>query len=158
VRASLIGIVAAALATSSASLAPPRARTFAGPTIMIFSGALLRERVVVAGVDETMPLMLGTRVDGAALERLKRALRARPSIDVWLFWGPQWRPLLGDAAAIARLTSTDATQRGRFHPARGRDDAILLLEPTSGAASSATRMTSDALSRLDRRGIPVRTP
>src|SRR5438094_661738 len=77
---------------------------WASPTVMIFTGGLLRHgRITVSGIAETMPLFAGDRLDGPALDSLKRSVKRRPFITVWLFWGSRWRLLLGDDAALARL-------------------------------------------------------
>ena len=146
------------LLLSAAHLRPPIGASnansaFAAPTIMIFSGGPLHDRIILDNFQENMRILTSARL----VESPERGGGRRPLIDVWLFWGIQWKPLVGQKAALNRLTAADANQRGRFYPAQAEEDAILVLDATLMSPQySARSLEPVALDILRRHGVPVR--
>jgi hypothetical protein len=150
-----VGLMATLCAMRLPTVTPEPVRALAAPQIMIFSGGPMRKRVVMDDLRENMSILGPPQYRGTAANTLVRALADRPFIRVSLFWGPQWRPLVGSDSALEHLNETKADQRGKLYPARAHDDAIFVLDDTFGSAS-AVRLDSAALAILSRHGVPIR--
>jgi hypothetical protein len=150
-----VGLVTTLCAMRLPTVTTPLVRAFAAPQIMIFNGGPLRKRVVLDDIRENMLILTPPQYRGMAVNNLASTLAHRPFIGVSLFWGPQWRPMVGNDSALEHLSDAKANQRGKLYPARAHDDAILVLDGTLESAS-AVRLDSAALAILSRHGVPIR--
>lgn len=137
--------LSAATASNSASRAAPWA--------IVFSGPLLRNRVVLGDWDENHKLMSAA---SSPILVGSQALRDRPKISVSMFWGPDWQYLRRHPESLATLDTNRATQRGVFYPAHRERSALLVLDSVYGAAGHSSVMKADGLAILERHGVPTR--
>lgn len=128
----------------------------AAPWFIFVHGPLLAEPVLLDDWDENHALMLA--IPGGERRDTKR-IEGRQYLQVALFWGPDWQDYPRDAAAIARLSSAQANQHGRFYPAVSADQPALFLFESAGNPSIllAPRIVeAPGLAVLDARGVPTR--
>src|SRR5574341_1930964 len=152
-----LGLVVAVAVTGPfqlRSLSPVSATSrsaFAAPRFIMVYGQPLREPVVLADWNENVQFMVAVRTAATGDHAL---LQARPSLQLALYWGPEWANYPATPHSLARLRPWQANQHGRFYPTHGTQPALLTL----GAAWVKTvRTVADSgLSILARHGVPVR--
>lgn len=125
----------------------------AAPWAIVFSGPLLRTRVVLGDWDENHKLL---NAASTPILAGSQALRDRPKILVSMFWGPEWEYLRRHPESLATLDTSRATQRGFFYPAHRKRAALLVLDSAFGSAGRTGVMTADGLAILKRHGVPTR--
>jgi hypothetical protein len=161
-RTALIAAVSTTILGAGAPLDPAPATSpaaYAAPWAIIAHGRLLPQRVVIADWYENHRLMLASPAPGTSTA--SSALSGRPSVDLALFWGPEWAHLEKTPAAAVDLRVEQANQRGRLYLATGEAPAILVLyggsmiEALSGPLM-ARIVAPDGLKMLEAHGIPVR--
>jgi hypothetical protein len=133
------------LATVGASPGPaPDA--LAAPEIILVYGAPLSERKVLANQLENLRLLL-------AIEGRKPASPIplpRPSLEIALFWGQEWRATARSPALLRALRPERANQRGLFYPATSDAPAMFDFAGTIGVVSDS------GLAIFRRHGVPTR--
>ncbi len=146
---SVLGLSAITLATG-----PTPIPDAAAPWIIIVHGDLLPQRVVLPDWHENNRLMSAIDVSTPADTT---AVHQRLYVHLAMFWGPEWANYPRTEEALARLRPEQANQHGRFYPARGDSDALVLIGLASGRAyTTLGPIAEHGLALLERYGVPVR--
>ena len=83
-------------------------------------------------------------------------LTGRASLEVALFWGPSTARFKCSGLLMERWPVAEAEQHARFYPAAGGEAALwMFVDPTSGTATRAQRLSPAALAALQRYGVPT---
>jgi hypothetical protein len=125
----------------------------AAPWIIIVHGDLLPQRVVMADFHENSQLMgtidLSSLTDSAEVQQ-------RPYLSLAMFWGPNWARYPRTPEALARLRPDQGNQHGRFYPAHGGLDPLVMIGPTMGRAYTTLGPISDeGLAVLEGYEVPI---
>lgn len=102
---------------------PPPAAAAAPWLLLVYGGGLV-EPVIIADWYENHEFLLATS-DPTSVPSTE--LAGRPYFSLALFWGPEWAGYAERGGSLAALRPEQANQRGRFHPAYGDRQAILVL-------------------------------
>jgi hypothetical protein len=140
------------VAVAVLALAP--AAGAAAPRVIMITGAPLDEPVFLSNHGENLELMAafqrGAEIDEGRVVDPKE-LRARPYLELWLFWGDTtWEPYVREGR-LAELGPEQANQYGRFYPAFGGRNAIMNLD-----VPGSRKATKGLLEILAAHGIPTR--
>jgi hypothetical protein len=125
----LAGVVAVVLA-SVASL------NAAAPRLILISGPLLEQPVLIQEWDDTFRVMAGIN------DRAPAALEIptdRPYYDLGLFWGMEWVQYVNDGRPLTALKPEHANQHARFYPAVGSARALVVFADERGEWGQVAR-------------------
>lgn len=142
-RVVLLAVLTVALVATAPALA-------AAPRLIMVSGGALERPVLLSDAGEVVELyssfFRGTAVDRASLGE-------RPSLRLGLLWDNRlWEPYVR-AGRLGELRPGQANQVGRFYPAVGDKPALV---DVPGYGRWPKLAGAQALSILERRGVPVR--
>jgi hypothetical protein len=96
----------------------PLAGAAAGPAVMMFRGPMLKQPILITGINTSPFVDLGVRSEVAASD-----LTDRPYVDVAIFWQD---PIGSTGKALSDLKPEMAWQHGRYYPATSKLTALLL--------------------------------
>lgn len=157
IAALLMDLNAAPRTAGSAS--PLVSRRLSAPSILIFTGRMLRGRIVLSDPESNVRLFSATvPVSSSDMTRLDSLLSRREYLDVWMFWGPGFLLLPRDSTSLARLTLADANQRGPFYLGRDTLAPALELRDRRGTPVSTRVLQAEAIDILRRAGVPTMEP
>jgi hypothetical protein len=148
-------IVLGALAlTALVALAFASPTAAAEPRYLMVYGAPLARPVILDDLDENLDFMLAiTEPAGVGPD----ALAGRPSLSLALFWQHQtWEQYVRASGSLAALRPEQAEQRGRFYPASGTTEPIVVLDAVPGPGTLVRRVAPQGLAILARHGVPTR--
>ncbi len=131
----------------------------AAPRLILVYGDLIGQPVLLSDWHDNLFVL-------AADERAAEPadLTARPSLELALFWSPEWDHLIRAGYSPESFPPEQASQRGRFYPAIEENPALLAIEaPRDGTAVGwvgwrVQRVRPEGLAVLARHGIPVYLP
>jgi hypothetical protein len=124
----------------------PVHHALAAPEIILVYGAPLSERRVLADQWENLRLLLA--IDGR--QPASPIPLPRPSLQIALFWGQEWRATARSPALLRALRPERANQRGLFYPATSDAPAMFDFAGTIGVVSDS------GLAIFRRHGVPTR--
>ena len=134
--------------------------TLAAPWAILVHGPRLPASITLADWNENHQLLLAIPGPGTATPA--RTFHGRPYVELALFWGPDWEHLRRSPESVTRLRPDQANQRGWLFLARGDQPAVVVLDPPTLPALSATLMVRavgpKGIAVLTQHGVPVRTP
>lgn len=131
----------------------PGASRFAAPQVIVANGGPLRQRVVLADLDENLRLMLATT---AAASVQSASLKQRPRIRVAMYWGTEWKGKLDLPDSVGPIAATNGAQPGAFYPALRGQPAIWLFGAYGVTPASARLVKGEGLAILAKHKIPTR--
>jgi hypothetical protein len=123
------------------------------PWIIVVSGPLLREPVVIDDWKDNYILL--TQED-LRIPASKAPLEGRTYLEMHLFWGPAWAP--GSLSIPRRAPAAiNADGHGRFYPASGGRSALVVLDASTAARTPerVLQLGADGEEVLARHGVPL---
>ena len=129
----------------------------AAPWLMLFHGKPLTKIIALENWDENLKFMLAAS-EPSNVRPLSLASRA--CIGVAMFWGPQskWIGENDNRPTSERITIDKASQRARFCPATGDEEAVFAFESIPGPGALNRRVSTEGLAILKKYGVPVVAP
>jgi hypothetical protein len=125
----------------------------AAPWIVIISGSLVKQGVILDRWEQNLRFMLAVK-DGVDID--PGSLIGRPHLDLSLYWGPDWKKYMEQSGRPETLSPNQSNQRGRFYPAVGSNPAVVELDSSQTRAPRYRSVSADGLMLLTNLGVPTR--
>ena len=136
----------------------PRKASASWPWFIVVHDQKLAAPILIRDAEDLKQLMFGTTRSASvdSVDATGERLKSRPSIEVALFWGPEWRDFLAQGGDPSTVAVEKASQAGRIFLADESEPAIFLFGRANGQGPESYRFIDpEAEAILNTYGIPT---